>query len=81
MCIRDRGPFVYCFEQQDNGENLAALRMAPDAAVEEKAPAEGLPGNLPELDVNGCRIVSTGVADIGANTQVCGAAVHGHRAA
>lgn len=38
-----KGPFVYCFEQQDNGENLAALRMAPDAAVEEKAPAEGLP--------------------------------------
>ena len=58
-----KGPFVYCFEQQDNGENLAALRMAPDAAVEEKAPAEGLPGNLPELDVNGCRIVSTGVDD------------------
>ena len=25
--------------------------------------AEGLPGNLPELDVNGCRIVSTGVDD------------------
>ncbi|MBE5708340.1 MAG: hypothetical protein EGR51_00345 [Oscillibacter sp.] len=58
-----KGPFVYCFEQQDNGENLAALRMAPDAAVEEKAPAEGLPGNLPELDVSGCRIVSTGVDD------------------
>lgn len=58
-----KGPFVYCFEQQDNGENLAALRMAPDAAVEEKVPAEGLPGNLPELDVNGCRIVSTGVDD------------------
>ena len=58
-----KGPFVYCFEQQDNGENLAALRMAPDAAVEEKAPAEGLPGDLPELDVSGCRIVSTGVDD------------------
>ena len=57
------GPFVYCLEQQDNGENLAALRMAPDAAVEEKAPAEGLPGDLPELDVSGCRIVSTGVDD------------------
>ena len=71
LCVRadvgrvalQKGPFVYCFEQQDNGENLAALRMAPDAAVEEKAPAEGLPGNLPELDVNGCRIVSTGVDD------------------
>ena len=37
--------------------------MAPDAAVEEKAPAEGLPGDLPELDVSGCRIVSTGVDD------------------
>ena len=71
LCVRadvgrvalQKGPFVYCFEQQDNGENLAALRMAPDAAVEEKAPAEGLPGNLPELDVSGCRIVSTGVDD------------------
>ena len=71
LCVRadvgrvalQKGPFVYCFEQQDNGENLAALRMAPDAAVEEKAPAEGLPGDLPELDVSGCRIVSTGVDD------------------
>lgn len=51
LCVRadvgrvalQKGPFVYCFEQQDNGENLAALRMAPDAAVEEKVPAEGLP--------------------------------------
>ena len=40
LCVRadvgrvalQKGPFVYCFEQQDNGENLAALRMAPDAA-------------------------------------------------
>ena len=71
LCVRadvgrvalQKGPFVYCFEQQDNGENLAALRMAPDAAVEEKAPTEGLPGDLPELDVSGCRIVSTGVDD------------------
>lgn len=53
-----KGPFVYCVEQQDNGENLAALQAS--AASAEEAPAdEALPGGLPVLRVPGRRIVQT----------------------
>ena len=54
-----KGPFVYCVEQQDNGENLAALQAATHGA--EEAPADAaLPGSLPTLRVPGRRIVRTG---------------------
>ena len=45
-------------------ENIVspAVMMAMGTCLTNKY-AEGLPGNLPELDVNGCRIVSTGVDD------------------
>ena len=55
-----RGPFVYCVEQCDNGENLAALRIRtkPEkiAVLPEK---EDLPGKIPVLAVPGERIVRT----------------------
>ena len=54
-----KGPFVYCLEERDNGNNLAALRIRADAIVEEDAPQKDLPGDLPTLKVKGQRVIST----------------------
>lgn len=54
-----KGPFVYCLEQADNGENLASVRVSPQAAVHERAPLSGLPGALPTLCYTGRRITKT----------------------
>lgn len=54
-----KGPFVYCFEETDNGENLATLRIHTEGRIEETKPAEGLPGRLPILKVDGERVIST----------------------
>ena len=34
-CAVVKGPLVYCLEEQDNGDNLAALLLDPDGALEE----------------------------------------------
>lgn len=57
-----KGPFVYCLEQTDNGENLPALSVLPGAAIEEQPPEPGLPGRLPTLQPTGRRLTAT-VAD------------------
>lgn len=54
-----KGPFVYCFEEIDNGENLAALRIRTDGKIKEAPPAKGLPGSLPVLKAAGERVVAT----------------------
>lgn len=55
-----RGPFVYCVEEADNGENLAALRMPIRPEEVTVGPGiQGLPGNIPTLTVPGKRIVRT----------------------
>lgn len=55
-----RGPFVYCVEQCDNGENLAALRIqARPEKIAVLPEEENLPGKLPVLAVPGERIVRT----------------------
>lgn len=54
-----KGPFVYCFEEADNGENLAALRIHMNGKVKEANPPKELPGNLPVLKVAGERVIST----------------------
>lgn len=54
-----KGPFVYCFEEADNGENLATLRILTNGEIKEASPAKGLPGNLPVLRVAGERVIST----------------------
>lgn len=54
-----KGPFVYCFEEIDNGENLATLRIHTDGKIKEMKPIKELPGNLPVLKVGGERVVST----------------------
>ena len=54
-----KGPFVYCLEERDNGNNLAALRIRADAIVEEDVPQKDLPGDLPTLKVKGQRVIAT----------------------
>ncbi len=55
-----RGPFVYCAEQCDNGENLAALRLKTSPAEIAVRPGEAsLPGGVPTLEAPGRRIVRT----------------------
>ena len=71
-----KGPFVYCVEQQDNGENLAALQAAASGAEEVPADA-ALPGGIPTLRVPGRRIVQTAAdpqalyADSALRTEPC----------
>lgn len=53
------GPYVYCLEQTDNGENLANVYVDLDARVERSHPLAGIPGELPVLGFAGERLVRT----------------------
>lgn len=55
-----KGPFVYCLEEADNGENLAQVYVSPEADVTEAPPLPGLPGELPTLRFSGRRMIRTG---------------------
>lgn len=50
------GPYVYCLEQTDNGENLAGVYVSPKAKVQTGAPVQALPGELPTLAFQGERL-------------------------
>ena len=52
------GPYVYCLEQTDNGEELANLYVSPDTPVTVEAPDPRLPGSLPTLKFTGKRLDS-----------------------
>lgn len=52
------GPCVYCLEQTDNGANLAAVYVDPEATVH-RADIE-LPGGLPALTYSGQRLSGRG---------------------
>ena len=55
-----KGPFVYCVEELDNGKNLAALRLSQDPGQITTLPAmKALPGNIPSLGITGRRITRT----------------------
>lgn len=56
------GPYVYCLEQADNGQELPNLYVSPEAAVEVAPPMKSLPGGLPTLRFRGQRLTS-GVED------------------
>lgn len=60
-----KGPFVYCLEQTDNGDNLACVRVCADAEVTEGEPVAGMPGELPTLSYSAKRVTRT-VAEEGA---------------
>ncbi len=57
------GPYVYCLEQTDNGENLANIFVRDDAAVKINPPCRELPGDLPVLSFEGGRL-SSGVSGL-----------------
>ena len=54
------GPYVYCLEQADNGDNLAGVYVAPDAPVTVCPAREGLPESLPSLQFTG-QVLDSGV--------------------
>ncbi|MPM37624.1 hypothetical protein SDC9_84242 [bioreactor metagenome] len=51
------GPYVYCLEETDNGNNLACVYAKPSAEIEKKNPLSELPGELPVLEFSGERVV------------------------
>ncbi len=56
------GPYIYCLEETDNGENLAAVYVKADAAIKSVREDTGLPGDLPLLRFPGYRLDS-GIQD------------------
>lgn len=54
-----KGPFVYCLEQVDNGDNLASVFIKPDVQFEQCPPEKELPGELPVIKYKGQRAVNT----------------------
>jgi len=50
------GPYVYCIEEVDNGDNLSTLMVSHKESISLLPPLEGFPGELPCLGVNGNRI-------------------------
>lgn len=56
-----KGPCVYCLEEKDNGDNLAAVYVSPDSALRECSPVEGLFGEIPTIEYEGIRLENLGV--------------------
>ena len=52
-----KGPYVYCLEEQDNGGRLANVFVSLDRKPVDAPSLEGLPGDLPTLDLAGKRLV------------------------
>ncbi|MDO4331760.1 MAG: glycoside hydrolase family 127 protein [Eubacteriales bacterium] len=53
-----RGPFVYCFEGADNGENIQQLRIPEEAAFSVSAEPDGLLKGMKVIEFEGIRAVS-----------------------
>lgn len=58
-----KGPCVYCLEEEDNGNNLAAVYVAVDTKIQESEPLEGLFGELPTMEYTGIRLGNEGVKE------------------
>lgn len=56
------GPYIYCLEQTDNGDELQNVFVSPSAEISVGEPVEGLPGELPAIHFAGKRI-SSGVEE------------------
>ena len=52
------GPYIYCLEQTDNGENLSQIYVRPDTPVSVAPGDPALPGTLPALRFPGLRLDS-----------------------
>lgn len=53
-----KGPFVYCLEETDNGNNLAAVYVQTGTKIKEAA-EDTLPGGLPALVYEGIRLTAS----------------------
>ncbi len=51
------GPFVYCLESEDNGNTLCEVGVDPARTPEVEGSLDSLPGNLPVLGYQACRLV------------------------
>ena len=58
-----KGPFVYCFEETDNGAALSNLYACMADGIAEGAPLDSLPGALPTLNLMGKRIMHSTLHD------------------
>jgi len=54
VCLQ-KGPIVYCFEEADNGPQLAALRLPSDAEINETEIESGILKGVPVLTAKGIR--------------------------
>ena len=54
-CAVKKGPLVYCLEETDNGDNLAALVLDPNAALVETA-SKDLPAGALQVEARGWRL-------------------------
>ena len=54
-----KGPFVYCLEQVDNGENLASLYINSQIPIQEEPALQEMPGDLPVISCEGERLTRT----------------------
>ena len=52
------GPYVYCLEETDNGKLLSNIYVSADTPVETGEAVDTLPGALPSLHFEGCRLES-----------------------
>lgn len=53
------GPYVYCIEEIDNGENLPALMVSDKEVIEVLPSVKEFPGDVPSLGVKGQRVESS----------------------
>lgn len=54
-----KGPYVYCMEEEDNGDNLAAVLISDQDKIEECALDSRLPGELPMLKTPAKKVTQT----------------------
>lgn len=54
-----KGPYVYCLEETDNGQNLASIYVSPEKSITEGLSINELPGKLPTLYCMGERLTQT----------------------
>lgn len=55
LCALQRGPQIYCFEEADNGSNLAALRIRRDGTIRAEALDDPVLGHCTVLQADGLR--------------------------
>lgn len=58
-----KGPCVYCLEEKDNGDNLAAIYASVNSTLEENITEDELFGKFPVIEYYGTRLLNEGIED------------------